>query len=102
MQHTYLSASQKHYAVIVFAIAWLVQPSIAAAGAPLDALQATSQKVHAVLNVDAFDKPLSASSFALVMQATMPRQGSCQQGIRLLSSGRRKGNAVTPRLPPQL
>jgi hypothetical protein len=57
MQHTYLSASQKQYAAIVFAIAWLVQPSIAAAGAPLDALQATSQKVHTVLNDMELKKP---------------------------------------------
>src|SRR5689334_21543358 len=59
MQHTYLAASHKHYAVIVFvyAIAWIIQPGIAAAGAPLDALQTTSQKVHILLNDTELKKP---------------------------------------------
>jgi phospholipid transport system substrate-binding protein len=79
MQHTYLSASQKQYAAIVFAIAWLVQPSIAAAGAPLDALQATSQKVHTVLNDMELKKPERAVERRNQLVSIIGERFSCEE-----------------------
>jgi phospholipid transport system substrate-binding protein len=79
MQYTYLSASQQHYAAIVFAIAWLVQPSIAAAGAPLDALQATSQKVHAVLNDTELKRPEHAVERRNQLVSIIGERFSCEE-----------------------
>ena len=79
MQYTYLSASQKHYAVIVFAIVWFIQPGIAAAGAPLDALQATSQKVHILLNDTELKKPERAAERRTQLVSIIGERFSCEE-----------------------
>ena len=79
MQRTYLSGSQQHYAMIVFAIVWFLQPGIAAAGAPLDALQATSQKVHMLLNDTELKKPEHAAERRNQLVSIIGERFSCEE-----------------------
>jgi phospholipid transport system substrate-binding protein len=79
MQRTYLSGSQQHYAMIVFAIVWFLQPGIAAAGAPLDALQATSEKVHMLLNDIELKKPERATERRNQLVSIIGERFSCEE-----------------------
>ena len=58
MRFIQFSATQITRAMIMFlAMVWIIQPNLAAAGAPLDALQLTGQKVRMLLSDTELKKP---------------------------------------------
>lgn len=79
MQHTNLSVSQEFYVVSVLAIMWLAQPGIAAAAAPIEALQDTSQKVHMLLNDTELKKPEHAAERRSQLVSIIGERFSCEE-----------------------
>lgn len=84
MPHTYFSVSQKLSLVIVSAFAivvivCLVQPGIASAGAPLEALQNTSQKVHRLLSDTELKKPEHALERRNQLVSIIGERFSCEE-----------------------
>jgi len=83
MPHRYVSASQKRSVAIVSAFAlgivWLVQPGIASAGAPLEALQTTSQKVHMLLSDTEMKKPEHAVERRNQLVSIIGERFSCEE-----------------------
>ena len=83
MPHRYVSASQKRSVAIVSAFAlgivWLVQPGIASAGAALEALQTTSQKVHMLLSDTELKKPEHAVERRNQLVSIIGERFSCEE-----------------------
>jgi len=83
MPHRYVSASQKRSVAIVSAFALgivcLVQPGIASAGAPLEALQTTSQKVHMLLSDTEMKKPEHAVERRNQLVSIIGERFSCEE-----------------------
>ena len=67
---------------LLWALAWVIQPSFAAAGAPLDALQATGQKVRILLSDTELKKPEHVSDRRNQLVAIIGERFSCEEMSR--------------------
>jgi phospholipid transport system substrate-binding protein len=79
------SATQIKGAMIVsllLTVVWIVQPGLAAAGAPLDALQATGQKVRMLLSDTELRKPEYASERRNQLVTIIAERFSCEEMSR--------------------
>lgn len=79
MQHTLLLVSRRFPVVIALALTWIVPPGIASAGAPLAALQDTSQKVHLLLNDTELKKPERAVERRNQLVSIIGERFSCEE-----------------------
>ena len=67
---------------LVLAVGWIIQPNLAAAGAPLDALQATGQKVRMLLSDTELKKPEHVSERRNQLVTIIGERFSCEEMSR--------------------
>ena len=83
MRFIQFSATQITRAMIMFlAMVWIIQPNLAAAGAPLDALQLTGQKVRMLLSDTELKKPEHVSERRNQLVAIIGERFSCEEMSR--------------------
>ncbi len=64
---------------LLLAVVWIIEPSLAAAGAPLDALQDTGQKVRMLLNDAELKKPEHAIERRNQLVSIIEERFSCEE-----------------------
>jgi phospholipid transport system substrate-binding protein len=82
MQYRTISATQTHPLAIVsllLTVVWITHPALAAAGTPMDALQATGQKVRLLLSDAELKKSEHASERRNQLMSIIEERFSCEE-----------------------
>lgn len=79
MHHTQLTLKASTLVSSLLVIAYLLQPGVAAAGSPLEALQATGQKVRALLSDEGLKLPEHVAERHNQLMALIRERFSCEE-----------------------